>query len=75
MLHIDSYEYDFANKKLLPDLTRFLEGEEAKRYYEIWKDIKGFPYFNGYTVQTPIHEDGDCERFNPASLYDQSDFE
>lgn len=46
-------------------VQRQFEGQEAIDYSNQWKDVKGLPYFNGYSLQTALHDDGECDEHKP----------
>lgn len=64
--HIDTYQFHLTGWHGSWTLWgRQFEGQAAVDYYNDWKDVKGFPYFNGYVLQTPLHADGECEAHRP----------
>ena len=64
--HIDCYGAKGGIPGYWEFLARQMEGDEAVAYATTGPgSAKGLPYFNGYTLQTALHEDGECDAHRP----------
>lgn len=65
-LHIDLYAVHVVTGYNGSEPRRQFEGQEAIDYATTGPGAtKGLPHWNGYSLQTALHDDGECEAHRP----------
>ncbi len=69
--HIDLYKVRVDSGYDGGEPHRQFDGQEAIDYATSGPGSrKGLPYWNGYTWQTALHDDGECEQHRPKNRED-----